>query len=602
MRKITGLLFFSFIFQTFIIHAQKITVEGYAYEENDRGYLNEVKIVVLDKSTKALRAETFSNMEGFYTFEVASGSDYIVRASKKVFKERDQTFSTKGIDPNKKIYLKTEMSRKPGYLFDVTMAQRRTSEAPVDAIQGAKIEVYNNTKKEETLILENYPHPNFNVTFEQGNHYTVMIRKQGFFNKRMEAYVNVEGCILCFDGVGDVRPGVSDVMTKNNTMGTLLANVELEPVKLNKKIQIENIYYDLAKWNIRTDAAAELDKLVLTLRDNPGIIIEMGSHTDSRGKDAYNLDLSQKRAESVVEYLVANGIDSTRISGKGYGETQLVNGCKNGVQCSESKHQLNRRTELKITGFLDVDPYSKLSLKKILEEEEFQRMLEQIQSEGQVKIKEGEELPDEIKKDQQNFSLGNKETKKNETEVQAVQEEVIEETLVVQKETKKSEVQKEIIEATNELKEKKVQAEEEFFGDTKLETTNQNSNSNSKKVISTNDIEAMMNKESSGTLPIKIELEDKRTPKEMTLGIIPSNFQGYMVQVIKSQSMLPPSHLLFAQYGDLKLEETKDGGFAYLLGDFKEKKDADAFLKSTVISRYPKAIVIYYEMGRRVGN
>ena len=70
--------------------------------------------------------------------------------------------------------------------------------------------------------------------------------KKGFFTKRMEAYVNVEDCILCFDGVGDVRPGVSDVMTRNNTMGTLLANVELDRVELDKSIKIENIYYDLA--------------------------------------------------------------------------------------------------------------------------------------------------------------------------------------------------------------------------------------------------------------------------------------------------------------------------------------------------------------------
>ena len=77
-----------------------------------------------------------------------------------------------------------------------------------------------------------------------------------------------------------------------------------------------------------------LDKLFVTLIDNPDIIVELGSHTDSRGKDKYNLDLSQKSAEAAVEYLVENGINSSRISAKGYGETQLVNSCSNGVRCS----------------------------------------------------------------------------------------------------------------------------------------------------------------------------------------------------------------------------------------------------------------------------
>ena len=167
--------------------------------------------------------------------------------------------------------------------------------------------------------------------------------KKGFFTKRMEAYVNVKGCILCFDGVGNVRPGISDVMTRNNTIGTLLANVELDRVELDKSIKIENIYYDLAKWNIRQDAAEELDKLLVTLSDNPGIIVELGSHTDSRGKDKYNLDLSQKRAEAAVEYLVENGMDAKRLKAVGYGEGSPI--VENDT---DENRAINRRVEFKI--------------------------------------------------------------------------------------------------------------------------------------------------------------------------------------------------------------------------------------------------------------
>ncbi|RBQ01844.1 OmpA family protein [Pedobacter miscanthi] len=132
------------------------------------------------------------------------------------------------------------------------------------------------------------------------------------------------------------------------TSNVLTQNLYLESIVIDKAIKIENIYYDFDKWNIRADAAVELDKLVKIMKDNPTIWIELGSHTDSRGKDSYNLNLSQKRAESAVQYIISRGIDKNRITAKGYGETQLLNKCANGVNCTEEEHQLNRRTEFKI--------------------------------------------------------------------------------------------------------------------------------------------------------------------------------------------------------------------------------------------------------------
>ncbi|WAC40912.1 OmpA family protein [Pedobacter sp. SL55] len=122
----------------------------------------------------------------------------------------------------------------------------------------------------------------------------------------------------------------------------------LTPIVINKPIRIENIYYDFDKSNIRKDAAVELDKLVAIMKENPTIWIELGSHTDSRGKDQYNQWLSQSRANSAVQYIIDRGIDKSRITAKGYGESVPVNKCTNGVKCSEADHQLNRRTEFKI--------------------------------------------------------------------------------------------------------------------------------------------------------------------------------------------------------------------------------------------------------------
>lgn len=145
---------------------------------------------------------------------------------------------------------------------------------------------------------------------------------------------------------------VKDVSTQGLVASTVIEkNLYLGAIELNKAIRIDNIYYDFDKWNIRPDAAEELDKLVKTLNENPTIWIELGSHTDSRGKDAYNLSLSQKRAESAVQYIISKGIDKNRITARGYGETQLVNHCANGVECSVEEHQQNRRTEFKIVKF-----------------------------------------------------------------------------------------------------------------------------------------------------------------------------------------------------------------------------------------------------------
>ncbi|MCF6404995.1 OmpA family protein [Chitinophaga filiformis] len=111
---------------------------------------------------------------------------------------------------------------------------------------------------------------------------------------------------------------------------------------------LPNIYFDFNKAEIRPDAQLLLDRVVKLLADSPGSIVEVGSHTDSRGSDQFNLVLSQKRAVSVTNYLVTKGVAKARVKAKGYGETKLLNNCANGVQCSEEEHKVNRRTEFKI--------------------------------------------------------------------------------------------------------------------------------------------------------------------------------------------------------------------------------------------------------------
>lgn len=119
----------------------------------------------------------------------------------------------------------------------------------------------------------------------------------------------------------------------------------LDPIEIGVPIVLDNIYYDFDKANIREDASQDLQKVLRIMTENPGYKVELSSHTDSRGTFKYNERLSQRRAQSVVNWLVQKGISKDRLVPKGYGEYKLRNKCADGVDCTEYEHQRNRRTE-----------------------------------------------------------------------------------------------------------------------------------------------------------------------------------------------------------------------------------------------------------------
>lgn len=117
---------------------------------------------------------------------------------------------------------------------------------------------------------------------------------------------------------------------------------------LGKTLNISMIYFDLGKWNITESAAVELEKIFAVMQEYPKMRIDIRSHTDSRSSAKSNLVLSDKRAKSIMAWLVSKGVDAKRLRGKGYGESQLLNRCKDGVKCSEEEHLKNRRSEFMI--------------------------------------------------------------------------------------------------------------------------------------------------------------------------------------------------------------------------------------------------------------
>lgn len=135
-----------------------------------------------------------------------------------------------------------------------------------------------------------------------------------------------------------------DAAFKNN----LDLNFDLKRIKVKESMVLENLLYDLGKSSIRQEGYRVLERVVTFMKDNPEVKIEISSHTDSRSSAAFNKKLSQLRANNVKQYLIDKGIDASRIKAIGYGESKLLNKCKDGVKCTEEEHQVNRRTEMQI--------------------------------------------------------------------------------------------------------------------------------------------------------------------------------------------------------------------------------------------------------------
>ena len=179
---------------------------------------------------------------------------------------------------------------------------------------------------------------NITLMVEPNTDYRVTASQAGFFNKSHNTTTK-----------GRTKPANSDTVWVD-------LSLTLDRIYQRREIVLQNIYYDLASFAIREDAKPTLNQLAETLVENPTIRIELGSHTDARGSDKYNLTLSQQRAQAAIDYLATRGVNIERLSARGYGETQLVNRCANNVECSEEEHQQNRRTTFKVVADNFISP------------------------------------------------------------------------------------------------------------------------------------------------------------------------------------------------------------------------------------------------------
>ncbi|NAS11821.1 OmpA family protein [Poritiphilus flavus] len=174
------------------------------------------------------------------------------------------------------------------------------------------------------------------ITDDEGNYSLTCDCNQGnFVRAQTQGYVPAEEYLARSDG----KPRIMDFYLEREKVTAGFGD------DLAKLLQLSTIYFDFDRFNIRPDAEIEIQKVIAAMEKYPSLKIKANSHTDSRGEDAYNLWLSQKRAEATVNYMISKGIAADRLEGEGFGETRLVNECANGVKCSKVDHELNRRSE-----------------------------------------------------------------------------------------------------------------------------------------------------------------------------------------------------------------------------------------------------------------
>ena len=194
-------------------------------------------------------------------------------------------------------------------------------------LSNVKVSLFN---KDFKLVKESYTDAAGNYSFEAecGKKYYVRAEKKEYLTKELNVII-------------------PETSGKTELPIALDKKVKAVPEKgdLLKAFAIKEILFDLDKSNIRPDAAIDIEKIIDVMKQYPSMIVDIRSHTDSRASKKYNEGLSDRRAKSTLEYMVAQGIERSRLTAKGYGETQLLNKCADGVKCTEEEHQANRRSE-----------------------------------------------------------------------------------------------------------------------------------------------------------------------------------------------------------------------------------------------------------------
>ena len=293
--------------------------------------LANTNVSLYDATGKVIETVT-TGEDGSYSFNVEADKNFKLDGAKPKYFSGENTADTHTDEDV--IYADVVLEKDPGLSLYALVTDKKTGAS----LDGVKMTITDNLTGKVveyvTPVTGDYRRPLADKKLNDRGSYNILLEKDGYFSKTVT--YNTEF----------VKPGVYDVHAQ------LDLGLDPEVTDLSELVQINPINFDLNKYKIRPDAEIELNKIVEVMNKYPGMVVELGSHTDCRASKKYNERLSDKRAKASAAYIKSKITNPERIYGKGYGESRLLNGCacegKVKSTCSEEEHEKNRRTEFKV--------------------------------------------------------------------------------------------------------------------------------------------------------------------------------------------------------------------------------------------------------------
>jgi outer membrane protein OmpA-like peptidoglycan-associated protein len=300
-----------------------------------KAILPNTEVVMTDDAGKVV-SKAMTDDKGDVKFNLTPGRNYKSKVSKQGYKNLELNIPESELakfgKDKKELLIEKKIFGIVGLVTDAD------NNSPIADVKVTLTDAFNKANV-LTFTTDNaggLKHTYTNIKEGDDISYIMKIEKKGYITKTQAVDISI-----IKDGYVKVHEETNMKMSKIK-IGT----------DIGKLVDLKPIYFDVGKWDVRPDGAVELDKVVGLMNENPGMVIELGSHTDCRGAAKANLTLSDKRAKASAAYIVSKGIGKDRIFGKGYGEGKLINKCacegKVVSKCSEEEHAQNRRTEFKI--------------------------------------------------------------------------------------------------------------------------------------------------------------------------------------------------------------------------------------------------------------
>lgn len=300
------------------------------------------------------KGKTTTKEDGIFKFDIEPNKNYTFNASAEKYADNNTIIAnTKDVKPGEtvKVIIPLTPKKPAGYTVQVIDKESKSEikNATVDLISQTDINTY-----EQQITGED---GKTCYTVLCGNDYLATAGAKGYITES-QPFSTKNNC----DKLVDCGSAGGETIIVELVKDPNATNDDDENNNLSK--ELKDIYYDFNKWNLRTESESQLKKVLQFMKENPDAIAEIGSFTDARASDDYNYVLSQKRAQSVVDWLTKNGISKNRLKPVGYGESKPRNGCVDGVQCTEYEHQRNRRTEFRVIGGeIDIKSLERIDMK-----------------------------------------------------------------------------------------------------------------------------------------------------------------------------------------------------------------------------------------------